>query len=129
MWRFCASLPLFPSLCTPGLRVNDPCLPTSKGHGPMAFIVQPPFGYFYVIFSLRFTILCFSFCQHVLINIFKRPSGNAKKKKKKKKLSDIRRCSQKCVRASRLLSVSCILSLRSCIELADSRHIWAFYDV
>ena len=31
--------------------------------------------------------------------------------------------------ASRLLSVSCILSLRSCIVLAYSRHIEEFYDV
>jgi hypothetical protein len=43
MWRFCASLPLCPSLCALGLRVNDPCLPASKGHGPMACVVQPPF--------------------------------------------------------------------------------------
>ena len=77
MWRFCASLPLFPSLCTLGLRVNDPCLPTSKGHGPMAFIVQLPFGHFYMVFSSRFTIPCLHFCQHVLIYIFKRLSGSA----------------------------------------------------
>lgn len=82
MWRFCASLPLFPSLCTPGLRVNDPCLPTSKGHGPMACIVQPPFGHFYMVFSPQLTILCLHFCQLVLIYIFKRRSGSAKQNSK-----------------------------------------------
>jgi len=124
MWRFCASLPLFPSLCTPGLRVNDPCLPTSKGHGPMACIVQPPFGHFSMVFSLRFTILCFRFCQHVLIYIFKRLSGNANQNS-----AIYAALPRKNARASRLLSVSCILSLRSCIVLACSRHIGAFYDV
>jgi len=77
MWRFCASLPLFPSLCTPGLRVNDPCLPTSKGHGPMACIVQPPFWHFYMVFFSRFMILCLHFCQRILTYIFNRLSGSA----------------------------------------------------
>jgi hypothetical protein len=124
MWRFCASLPLFPSLCTPGLRVNDPCLPTSKGHGPMAFIVQPPFGQFLndfllTIYDSMFAFLSTRFTIHFQEALWKYQP----------ELIDIRLSSQTNARAYRLMSVSRILSLHSCIVLAYSRHIGAFCDL
>lgn len=123
MWRFCASLPLFPSLCTLGLRVNDPCLPTSKGHGPMACIVHPPFGHFYMVISSQYTALYLHICQYVLIFILKMLSLEVPTK-----TQGYSSVSPKNASASRLLSVSHILSLHYFIALAYSRHIGAFFS-